>query len=288
MALVSATASSPLPGPAPALATGDAIPRPDPRAAFLAAYEHAVLLYLRNWRGTLFSNFAQPALYLLAMGVGLGSYVDKGGSGATGGVPYLQWLAPALLVSSVMQGAAGEATFPVIAGFHWNRRYLAMFATPLTAEAIAFGQLAWSATHAAMVGAIFVLIIVLFGAAATPGILWCVPIGVLTGMAFAAPIAALMSTQRDTTAWNNIWRFGITPLFLFSGTFFPIDRLPEFLRPLAWLLPLWHGVDLARALALGTAGQEPLLHVAHVVILAAVAIGGTWAAFVMYRRRLES
>ena len=86
----------------------------------------------------------------------------------------------ALLVSSVMQGAAGEGTFPVLAGFHWIRRYYAQYATPLTPRAIAFGQLAWNATHALAVGAIFCVVIVLFGAAATPGILWSVPIGVLT------------------------------------------------------------------------------------------------------------
>jgi len=127
---------------------------------------------------------------------------------------------------------------------------------------------------------------VLFGAAATPGIIWSVPIGVLTGIAFSAPIAAFMSTQRDTNAWNNIWRFGITPLFLFSGTFFPIERLPEVIRPIAWLLPIWHGVDLARSAALGTIGQQPLLAVAHVVILLAVCVAGVWAMFVMFRRQL--
>jgi lipooligosaccharide transport system permease protein len=280
MAVVSAPAPRPL-------ATGDAIPRPDRAATFRASFEHQLLLYRRNWRGSLFSNFAQPVLFLLAMGVGLGSYVDKGGSDATGGVPYIQFLAPALLVSTVMQGASGEGTFPVLAGFRWVRRYLAMYATPLEPEAIAFGQLAWTAVHALMVGGIFCVVIVLFGAAATPGIVWSVPVGVLTGIAFAAPIAAFMTTQRDTNAWNNIWRFGITPLFLFSGTFFPIDQLPPILQPIAWLLPLWHGVDLARSLALGTAGEDPLVQVAHVVILSAFAIGGTWAMFRMFRRQLE-
>lgn len=272
---------------APAIPASPVVERPREAAGYLAAYEHQILLYLRNWRGSLFSNFAQPALFLLAMGVGLGSYVDKGGSNATGGVGYLQFLAPALLVSTVMQGAAGEGTFPVLAGFRWVRRYYAMYATPLTPRAIAFGQLAWNATHALMVGAIFCLIIILFGAAATPGILWSIPIGVLTGVAFSAPIAAFMTTQRDTDAWNNIWRFGITPLFLFSGTFFPIERLPELIRPIAWILPLWHGVDLARAAALGTIGDNIPLAAAHVAILAIVAVVGTWAMFAMYRRELE-
>ena len=272
---------------APALPAAREVPKPRRASGYLAAYEHQILLYLRNWRGSLFSNFAQPVLFLLAMGVGLGSYVDKAGSNATGGVSYLQFLAPALLVSSVMQGSAGEGTFPVLAGFHWTRRYYAQYATPLTPAAIAFGQLAWNATHALAVAAIFCLVVLLFGAAATPGILWSVPIAVLTGIAFSAPIAAFMSTQRDTNAWNNIWRFGITPLFLFSGTFFPIDRLPELIRPAAWLLPLWHGVDLARSAALGTVGQEPLLAAAHLAILLAMAVGGTAAMFTMFRRELE-
>ena len=262
-------------------------PRPRPIDAYRAAYEHQLLLYLRNWRGSVFGNFAQPVLFLLAMGVGLGSYVDRGGTNATDGVPYLQFLAPALLVSTVMQGAAAEGTFPVLSGFHWVKRYHAMYATPLTARAIAFGQLAWTITHTLLVAVIFALMICLFGAAATPGIVWSVPIGVLTGIAFSAPISAFMTTQRDTNAWNNIWRFGITPLFLCSGTFFPIDRLPELIRPLAWVLPLWHGVDLARALALGTAGQAPLLHAAHLAILLAMAGVGVWAMFVRFQRRLD-
>ena len=117
-----------------------------------------------------------------------------GGGAALGGVPYLQWLAPALLVSTVMQGSVFEATFPVIAGFHWVRRFHAMYATPLSPHAIAFGQLAWIATRATLVGTIFAIVIVLFGAAATPGIVWAIPVGTLTALAFAGPIAAFMST----------------------------------------------------------------------------------------------
>jgi lipooligosaccharide transport system permease protein len=257
------------------------------RQAVAAAYEHMWLLYVRTWRGSIFGSFAQPVLFLVAMGVGLGSFVDQGDTTGLGGVPYLQFLAPALLVSTVMQGSVFEATFPVMGGFTWNRRYHAMYATPLTPFAIAFAQLAWIATRATMVGAIFALVVVLFGAAATPWVVLAVPVGTLTGLAFAAPIAAFMSTQRDTTAFNSIWRFGITPLFLFSGTFFPISQLPDLIQPLAWLLPLWHGVDLARALALGTVLDNPALHLAHLAILATGAVVGVSATFVMFRRKLE-
>lgn len=258
------------------------------RAAMAAAYEHMALLYLRTWRGSIFGSFAQPVLFLLAMGVGLGAFVDAGtGGDALGGVPYLQFLAPGLLAATVMQTASFESTFPVMAGFRWVRRYHAMYATPLTPFAIAFGQIAWTATRATLVGAIFALVIVLFGAARSPLVALAVPVGTLTALAFAGPIAAFMSTQRDVTAFNAIWRFGITPLFLFSGTFFPIDRLPDAIQPVAWVLPLWHGADLARALALGTVGDNPLLHLAHLGILLAVAAAGVVAMFVMYDRQLR-
>jgi lipooligosaccharide transport system permease protein len=260
--------------------------RPTGLRAMGAAYEHHLLLYRRTWRGSIFGSFLQPVLFLLAMGIGLGSFVDRAGSDVLT-VPYLQFLAPGLLASVIMQTAAFESTFPVMGGFRWVRRYHAMYATPLSAYAIAGGQIAWIATRATLVGIIFVAVIVLFGAARSPLIVLAVPVGTLTALAFAGPIAAYMSTQRDTTAFNAIWRFGITPLFLFSGTFFPLEQLPETIRPVAWLLPLWHGVDLARALSLGTVGDAPLLHLAHLLILASVAIAGVVAMFVMFRRQLE-
>ncbi len=267
---------------------GGAAPAISTRRAIAAAYEHQWLLYVRTWRGSIFGNFAQPVLFLVAMGIGLGSYVDRGTGGtALGGVPYLQFLAPALLVSTVMQGSVFEATFPILAGFHWVKRFHAMVATPLTPFAIACGQVLWIGTRATLVATIFAIVVVLFGAAATPGILLAIPVGTLTALAFAGPIAAFMSTQRDTTAFNSIWRFGITPLFLFSGTFFPISQLPAVIQPVAWLLPLWHGVDLARSLTLGTVAENPALHLAHVAILAIGAIAGVVAMFVMFRRRLE-
>ncbi len=269
----------------PAVGAG---PRRSSLAGARAVYEHHWLLYVRTWRGSIIGNFAQPALFLVAMGIGLGSYVDAGGGAqALGGVSYLQWLAPALLVSTVMQGSVFEATFPVLAGFHWIRRFHGMVATPISPYSIAAGLLAWVSTRATLVGAIFMVVIVVFGAAATPGIVLTVAVGTLTALAFAGPIAAYMSTQRDTTSFNSIWRFGITPLFLFSGTFFPISQLPEPLQVVAWLLPLWHGVDLGRSLALGTAGEEPGLMLAHLVILSAMATGGVIATFVMFRRQLE-
>jgi lipooligosaccharide transport system permease protein len=125
---------------------------------------------------------------------------------------------------------------------------------------------------------VFVLVTALFGAAASPLIVLAIPVGVLTGLAFAGPIAAFSATQRTVEKFNAVFRFGITPLFLFSGTFFPIESLPAFLQPIAWLTPLYHGVALSRGLSLGTAAEEPLLMVAHAAILAAFAAAGAAAA----------
>src|SRR2546422_4800524 len=94
-----------------------------------------------------------------------------------------------------------------------------------------------------------------FGAAASPLIVLGIPAAALTGMAFATPIAAFAATQRTPEKFNAIFRFGITPLFLFSGTFYPVESLPSFIQPLAWITPLYHGVALARGLSLGTIGQ---------------------------------
>ena len=130
-----------------------------------------------------------------------------------------------------------------------------------------------------MIATVFTVVVVLFGAASSPLVLLAIPAAVLTAMAFAAPIAAFAATQRTMNKFNSIFRFGITPLFILSGTFFPIASLPAAIQPLAWLSPLWHGASLTRALALGTIGDEPLLALAHVAILVVLTVGGiAWAA----------
>lgn len=249
------------------------------------AYEHQFLLYRRTWRGGLFNSFLSPVLFLLAMGVGLGSYVDKGGTSALG-VSYLTFLAPGLLAATVMQTASFEATFPVMSGFVWQRRYHAMHATPLGPPEIALGQLAWIATRITLVGAIFVLVMVPFGAVHSPLVVLAMPAASLTGLAFATPIAAYAATQKTMTTFNYIFRFGITPLFLFSGTFFPVEQLPAFLQPVAYMTPLYHGVALCRSLALGTVTADPGAALVHLGVLLVFIVSGVVACLIAFQRRL--
>ena len=257
-------------------------------AVMTRVVEHRALQYRRTFRASITSTFLNPVLFLLAMGVGLGTYVDRSGAAteALGGLSYLQFLAPGLLAATTMQAAAFEATFPIMGGLTWMRTFHAMYATPVTPRDIVVGNLTWIALRLTMIAAIFTVVMALFGAAASPLILLGIPAAVLTGMAFAAPIAAFSATQKTPEKFNAVFRFGITPLFLFSGTFFPISNLPELVQPIAWLSPLWHGVELSRALALGTIGEAPGLALVHVLVLAAITAVGAILAFRTVEARL--
>jgi len=243
--------------------------------------ELRAMQYRRTFRASLVSSFLNPVLFLVAMGVGLGTYVDRSGAAtqALGGLSYLQFLAPGLLAATAMQAAAFESTFPIMAGLTWQKVFHAMYATPIGPPDIALGNLVWVAIRLTSICTIFVIVMTLFGAAASPLILLAIPAAVLTGMAFAAPIAAFSATQRTPEKFNAVFRFGITPLFLFSGTFFPISNLPAAIQPIAWLSPLWHGVELSRGLALGTIGGDPLRALVHIAVLVAIFLAGTALAF---------
>jgi lipooligosaccharide transport system permease protein len=256
-------------------------------AVFARVVETRALQYRRTFRASLVSSFLNPVLFLLAMGVGLGTYVDRSGSAsqALGGLSYLQFLAPGLLAATTMQAAAFESTFPIMGGLTWQKTFHAMYATPITPGAIVLGNLVWIGIRLTMIAAVFTVVMALFGAAASPLIVLAIPAAVLTGLAFASPIAAFAATQRTPEKFNAVFRWGITPLFLFSGTFFPISNLPGAIQWVAWLSPLWHGVELSRGLALGTIGADPLRAVIHVAVLAVVfGLGVVWANRTVERR----
>ena len=194
--------------------------------------EYSLIAYRRSYRASLFSSFVQPALFLAAMGLGLGGIVDRSGATASlGGVSYLAFLAPGLLVAAGMQVAFTESTFPVVAGINWVRTYYAMIATPVTTGAVAAGQIGFILVRLALGATIFSVVMILFGVVVSPSAFVIgIFASVLTGLAFATPICAFSATQRNGTSFNALFRFGMTPLFLFSGTFFPVDRLPPLLQ----------------------------------------------------------
>lgn len=240
--------------------------------------------YRRNWRATLISSVVQPLLILLAFGVAFGSLVRTGA--ATGGVPYLDFLAPALLAMAAVQNAAVESTWPIQSRFKWQRTYFAVIATPVTAGQLLAGQLLWIAFRVAFSGAAYLVVIAAFGGIGGWGALASLLFATLCGMSFAAPVVALAAyVQQEINAFNALFRFVVLPMTLFSGTYFPISQLPAWGQVLAWVSPLWHGTQLARGAALGTLSPLPAL--GHVAYLTALVVVGALLARWRFVKRLE-
>ncbi|NUP52581.1 MAG: ABC transporter permease [Catenulispora sp.] len=275
-----------------------AVEMPQPAATPMAARELQGLLtnYRRTWRASIFSSVLAPLMSLVALGMSLGKIVDAGPGAHTFGtvdgqpVKYLLFLAPALMANTAMQTAIGESTYPVMSAMKWQKTYHAAIASPLSAFDVYLGHVMFIGLRVLMNCGIFLGTMALFGAveAAGPagiGPLLALPAAVLTGLAFAAPVVAWAVLQERDTGFSVVFRFVMIPLFLFSGTFFPVSQLPALIRPLAYVTPLWHGVDLCRGLALGSATAGSVL--LHVGYLAAVVIAGLWYGARTFRRRLN-
>ena len=229
--------------------------------------------YRRTWRGSIYSSLLNPLLYLGAMGLGLGTLVDAHGTAGLGGVTYLVFLAPGLLAATGMQTAVGESTYPVFASVKWTKTYQAASATPLRPVDVFRGHLLFVTMRLSMNCGIFIAVAAALGAVQSGWIVAALPVGVLTGLAFATPIEAWSVTRTTDTSFAVIFRFIVIPMFLFSGIFFPTAQLPAWIRPVAYLTPLWHGVALCRALSLGAATPGgALLHVGYLAVWAAAGI----------------
>jgi ABC-type polysaccharide/polyol phosphate export permease len=253
--------------------------------SFLARHEFAYHLqrYRRVWRGTIVISLVNPLLFLVAIGSGLGHVVTNHPA-ALGGVSYLAFFAPGMLAASAMQNGIVESAFPVSRAVGRGGSYGVAVTTPLDSTDILVGHALFMALRIAMSAMLFVLVMVAFGAARSPLAILTVPAAVLTGLAFATPTAAWAATVRNPRVVSTLFKWIVMPLYLFSGTFFPVGQLPPVLRGLAYATPLWQGVDLCRTLSLGTATWWRCAgHVAYLSVLTAAGIALAARA---YRRRL--
>jgi len=242
--------------------------------------------FRRTWRADISTTFLTPVLYLASIGAGLGSLVGHGQPLASlGGENYLSFVAPALLVTTAMQVAIVRSTYEVwgFANF-WTGAYRSMQASPLSISQIVTGQLTWIAFRVLMASAFYLTVSAAFGTVHSPAAIGDLLVGPLVGLSFAAPIAAYSITARHEQPFTMIFRLVMIPLFLFSGTFFPISQLPVGLQYLAYALPLWHGVELSRGLYSGHLEMPAAL--GSLVYLVAISAVGTVAARTTYHRRL--
>jgi lipooligosaccharide transport system permease protein len=261
-------------------------PAPPAHATVGRAFAYWLAQYRRTWRGTAISTVLQPLGFLAAMGLGLGTLVDDGsGTSSLSGASYLAFIAPGLLAAQAMQTAGFEATWPVLGAVKWQRQYHAQLATPLRPVDILTGHLLFVALRLVITSTVFLVVMALFGAIQSGWGVLTLPVAVLTGLAYATPIFCFAVSRDDPRGFAMLFRFGIVPMFLFSGTFFPISQLPDALQPVAWAVPLWHGVDLCRDLSLGDASLGSA--VVHVLYLLAWIVAGYVLALRCFRRRLE-
>ncbi|HEY8168473.1 MAG TPA: ABC transporter permease [Candidatus Limnocylindrales bacterium] len=245
-------------------------------------------VYRRTWRGSIFTSFLNPVLFMIAMGFGVGSLIGPGGGAGVvipAGLTYLAFIAPGLMAGGAMQTATFESSFPISARIMWWRNYEAMLATPLRTWDLLVGEFGWIGFRLLTTATAFLIVMFIFGIPSGPLAILAIPAAMLTGFAFSPIMISIAAriTGDPAATYSMIFRFVIMPLFLFSGTFFPIERLPEVLQVVAWVTPLYNGVALTRDLVLGLA--DPLISLAHLAILLVYAsIGLYLARRNLYRR----
>ena len=238
--------------------------------------ESELVAYRRTWRGTVISSFVNPVLFLAAMGVGLGGLVDATDNELA--IPYLAFVATGLMAATAMQAGAGDGAWPVMAGVKWRKEFHGAITTPIGPADIVVGRFLWGVIRLTFMLVVFAIIAVAFGALEIGPALLAVPPAVVTGLAFQTAVTAFTVTREDETSLSTLFRFGIIPLFLFSGTFFPISQLPDALQWIAYATPLFHGVELVRKIALPDVDASVVtelsiwVHVAYLVVMTGLAL----------------
>lgn len=244
--------------------------------------EREARTWIKHWTSWAFSFFVMPLLFLGSMGLGLGTYVDES-SRTIAGMDYLTFVAPGLLAAGVMQNVAGDAMWSVMGGWKWQGQFNGAVSTPLRPADVYGGWLMWRAALAGLTAVSFVVAAALLGGVPSAWGVLAIPAAMLCALSFAAPIAAFSVTRETDASFPVVFRLLIMPMFVFSGTFFPLDQLPAFVQPLAKATPLWHAVELCRGATTGTLGLvDGLVHTGF--LLACIALGSLLAVQGFTRR----
>jgi lipooligosaccharide transport system permease protein len=245
--------------------------------------EHRIRAMRAFLQTVIFTSFGNPLVYLFALGVGLASLVP----GGVGSVSYLVFVAPALLATAAVTVASEETTYPMMMGFKWNAIFFGMNAAPISGKQITNGMLIAVMARIIPTCTIYFIVMVFFGAVPAPFAFLSILTASFTGLAVGAVISAYTSRiEEDKGQMAMIMRFGITPMFLFSGTFFPLTQLPIYLQWIGWISPLWHGAELGRVVSYHYA-EPAWLTVGHVLYLLVLTIVGWRITQGVVTRRLN-
>jgi len=246
--------------------------------------DYWAITYKRTYKASLISSFLTPLLYIVAMGVLLGGFIEGDPAKLEGATTYLAFVAPGMVAAQTMTTVFGHTTYMLMGMIKWNKIHDGMLATPLAVPDLIASHLGFVVFRVGLVSGVFMAVMAPFGVfESVTGTIVAFFAQLLLGLAFAACVYAFTAGLKDESAFSLLFRFGLIPMFLFSGAFFPISNLDPWLEHLAQATPLWHGVDLTRMLVLGRVdGSLATIHVVYLVALAA--IGWWWANRRLTRR----
>jgi lipooligosaccharide transport system permease protein len=239
----------------------------------LLAYKHFWIAFV--------SGFFEPFFYLVAVGFGVGQFIDEVPFAGTE-IEYATFLAPGLLAASTLNGAIFDGFFTPFFKLNWMKTYDGIVTTPISIADIAVGEVVWATIRGTIYGTGFLVVMLFLGLIHSPWALFCVPAVMLSAGALSAGAMILTGSTRQITSLEKVMTLIVFPLFLFSGTFFPVDLYPEFLQPIVKATPLYHAATLLRSLTTGLVSPATLGHVAYLAGMFVIA--GTIAVRLMRRR----
>ena len=238
---------------------------PSPRGAF-RVWQRNLTIFRKYWKSIMFPNFVEPLLYLGALGLGLGTFIQQGG---INGQEYVAFIAPGLLASNAMFAASFESTFDTFVKLRFDRVYDAIITTPVNAEDVVAGEYLWAGTRSALYGTAFLLVLTGLGLVGSPWAVLVPPALLIIGIMFSVMGTLFTSLIYQIDYFSYYFTLVITPLFLVSGIFFPVDDFPAPVPQVAWFTPLYHAVSVCRALATGPT-PAVLVDVAWIVVFTGV------------------
>jgi lipooligosaccharide transport system permease protein len=256
-------------------------------AFYVAEFRYRSMI--KWWGAILAYGLGNPVLYLVSVGLGIGALVDAGGNSdeALGGVGYLEFLAPALLAAAAIQAVLDEVTFPVMDGFVWEKLFFAFQNTSISPRQIADGVILIAMLRGLFTTVLYLGALVLFGAIPLASVFTLTLTSMFAAVAFATLMLALTASMKgDDGYFAIIGRFVIAPMFLFSGTFYPLELMPIGVQWIGWISPLWHATELGRFLSYGDPlGQGMFaIHIGYFAVLTAVGLALSYRQF---RKRLS-
>jgi lipooligosaccharide transport system permease protein len=212
-------------------------------------WQRHLTVYTKLYKSSIALNFVEPVLYLAALGLGLGAFVQQ-----INGVPYVQFIAPGIIASSSMFAAIYECTYGTYVRMTYQKTFDAILATPVNIDDLIAGELMWGATKSLLYGTIIIIVISLFGLVDSAFIVLAVPMLFITGLIFAEISVIFTAVVPGIDSFNYFYTLFMTPMFLFSGIFFPLDNLSPVVPKIAFFTPLYHLVNICRSLASGNPG----------------------------------